>query len=69
MPRPRGRIKTARITVNLQPHEYATVLDLARKEDVPLAWLIRRAITDLIAKQEIAPQTLLPLSGFVRPQQ
>jgi len=58
MPRPRGRSKTARLTVNLEPREYAMLLALARTEDVPLAWLIRRAITELIAAH--APDQMQP---------
>ena len=49
MARPRGRSKTARLTVNLEPQEHAALIVLARQEDVPLAWIVRRAVTDLIA--------------------
>lgn len=36
MARPPGRSKTARLTVNLEPQEYASLRALARREDVPL---------------------------------
>lgn len=63
MARPRGRTKTARITVNLEPSEYASLLAVAHKEDVPLAWLIRRAVTELLASQTVAElQPELPLA-------
>lgn len=48
MARPRGRKKIARITVNLEEQEYAALVALARAEDLPLAWLIRRAVANMI---------------------
>jgi hypothetical protein len=63
MPRPRGRHKTARITVNFEPHEFAVVLELARKQDVPVAWLIRRAVIDVISREQEPLEPLLPLTG------
>jgi hypothetical protein len=44
MGRPRGRTKTARLTVNLEPREYDALRTLAREQDVPIAWLIRRSV-------------------------
>lgn len=62
MARPRGRTKTARLTVNLEPQEYASLQALARQADVPLAWLIRRAVTELLATNApAAPQSVPPL--------
>jgi len=58
MARPRGRKKIARITVNLEAQEYAALVALARAKDLPLAWLIRRAIANMItarSSSEVLP--------------
>ena len=62
MARPRGRTKTARLTVNLEPREYASLLALARREDVPLAWLIRRAVNVFLSSQPTDEPLKGPLS-------
>jgi hypothetical protein len=51
MGRPRGRKKVARITVNLEAREHAALVALAQAEDLPLAWLIRRAVANMILAQ------------------
>jgi hypothetical protein len=53
MARPRGRTKTARLTVNLEPREYDDLCALAREQDVPLAWLIRRAVSAFLASRTV----------------
>ena len=64
MARPRGRTKTARISVNLSPQEYACLVAMASQEEVPVGWIARRAIADLISKRGMdAPSQMgLPLS-------
>ena len=62
MARPRGRSKTARLTVNLEPQEHALLLAIARQGDVPVAWLLRRAVTEFLAAHGSASvQPELPL--------
>ena len=51
MARPRGRTKTARLTVNLEPREYETLRALAREQDVPLSWLIRRMVSAFLVSR------------------
>ena len=64
MPRPRGRIKTARVTVNLEDRAYSVLQAIADHEDVPIAQLARRAIMDFLAREEIKlNQPVLPLIG------
>jgi hypothetical protein len=56
-------VKTARLTVNLEQREYASLLALAKQEDVSIAWLIRRAIIEFLALQlETEMQPELPLA-------
>ena len=60
MARPKGRSKTARVTVNLDDRAYSTLLAIADHEDAPVAQVARRAIMDFLAREE-ASLTQLPL--------
>jgi predicted transcriptional regulator len=63
MARPRGDRKAARLSVSLDRRIHAQLCALARKNDVSAAWLIRRAVMDLIARDAQPGDTLeLPLS-------
>lgn len=53
MGRPRGRAKTARISVSFEPQVYAVLVDLAKHQDVPVAQVIRRAVAQLVAGQQV----------------
>ena len=44
MARPRGRGKPARLTVNLDRATHRSVVELAKREDVSVSWVVRRAI-------------------------
>ena len=48
MARPRGNRKTARISVSLDPGDYAVLAEIAREKDVSVAWLVRRAVGELV---------------------
>ena len=62
MARPRGRQKTARVTVNLEDQVYGALMAIAARHDAPLAWVVRRAVLDLIEREAPAiEQPLLPL--------
>ena len=62
MARPRGRTKTARVTVNLDDRAYAVLLTIASREDVPVGQVARRAVMDYLAQQEpTLRQAALPL--------
>lgn len=65
MARPKGKIKIARVTINLDEHAYAVLLALAAREDAPVAQIARKAVVDLIQREESSlDQGTLPL---VRP--
>lgn len=69
MARPRGRQKTARITVNLEDQVYGALMSIAAKNDAPLAWVVRRAVLDLIEKETAGTeQSSLPLVRSETPQ-
>jgi hypothetical protein len=62
MARPRGRIKTARVTVSLDDRAYAVLVTPADREDVPVGQVARRAVMDYLSKQEpLLTQQTLPL--------
>jgi hypothetical protein len=62
MSRPRGRSKTARVTVNLDDRAYAFLTTIATREDVPVGQVARRAVMDYLARQEASVnQPALPL--------
>ena len=62
MARPRGRIKTARVTVNLDDRAYTVLATIAGYEDVPVGQVARRAVMDYLARQEpTLRQSALPL--------
>lgn len=61
MARPRQNRKTVRTSVSLDEQMYADVFALANENDVSVAWLIRKAIAELLErrKDEFAPQLSL----------
>jgi hypothetical protein len=62
MARPRGRIKTNRVTVNLDDRAYAVLLTIAGREDVPVGQVARRAVVDYLKREELSlRQVALPL--------
>lgn len=72
MARPRGRCKTARVTINLEDRAYAALAALAGREDVPIGQVARRAVMDYLARQEpTLKQPVLPLirSTAARPEE
>ncbi|MXX88731.1 MAG: hypothetical protein F4213_03410 [Boseongicola sp. SB0677_bin_26] len=64
MARPRGRIKTARVTVNLDDRAYSALQTIADHEDAPVAQIARRAIMDFLVREgSRVQQPVLPLRG------
>ena len=62
MARPRGRQKTARLTVNLDDHVYGALQDIANRQDAALSWVVRRAVCDYIDRENSTDdQPALPL--------
>lgn len=43
--------KTARLSVSLDEQTYKALCDIARNDDVSVAWVIRRAVNDLVASR------------------
>ena len=66
MARPRGNRKTARLSISLDAGDYAVLTEIARKEDVSVAWVVRRAVGEIVrSHQEGATEPELPLAPNV----
>ena len=62
MARPRGRSKTAHLTVNLDDSAYSALCAVADHEDMPASQVARRAIVDFLIREEPSyGQRVLPL--------
>lgn len=61
MARPRENRKIARLTVTLDDQAHAVLATLARRQDVSVAWMIRRAVREFIERQTAPAQPELPL--------
>ncbi|MDE0229043.1 MAG: hypothetical protein OXJ62_09355 [Spirochaetaceae bacterium] len=63
MARPRGRTKTARLTVNLDERAFSALRVVASREDMPVSQIARRAIVDFLGREEPSfGQPSLPLT-------
>ena len=62
MVRPKGRQKTARVTINLDPNSYSILLAVAERNDAPVAQVARRAVIEFLRQEEPSiDQGRLPL--------
>lgn len=62
MARPKGHRKEARLSVSFDAADYAQLSALAARRDVSVAWLIRRAVQEMIrAEREAGENPQLPL--------
>lgn len=62
MPRPRGNRKEARLSVSFDERDYADLCAIARRNDVSVAWMVRRAVHALIQhEREAVTNPELPL--------
>ena len=61
MPRPKGKRVPVRLSVSMGAGVHAKLLQLADRQDVSLAWLIRKALAEFIERQEEDNQAELPL--------
>ncbi len=71
MARPRGRTKTARVTVNLDDQAFVTLQAVAEREGILVGQVARRAVMAFLAAQKPSlNQPTLPLirSTTARPE-
>ncbi|MGK9231952.1 ribbon-helix-helix protein, CopG family [Inquilinus limosus] len=65
MARPRGQRQAVRLSVTLDERDHATIQRLAADLDLSTAWLVRRAISEFVARHgaELEPELPLRRSG------
>lgn len=65
MARPRLNKKIVRTSVSLDEHMFNEVAQLAAQHDVSVAWLVRKAVAELLERRrdELGPQLPLLTSG------
>lgn len=66
MPRPQGERRTSRLSISLDPQTYAELRALAQRSDVSAAWMIRRAVTELLEPASRPKQLICPYAGDPR---
>lgn len=52
MARPKGIRKSERVSVSLDAEAHQALKDYAAQDDVSIAWLIRRAVNDMLGHRE-----------------
>ena len=63
MARPKGRIKTARVTINLDENVYNSLVVVAMRNDEPVAQVARKAVLDYLRREDPSvDQIALPLA-------
>ena len=66
MARPRGNRKTARLSVSLDAQDYEVLVEIASKQDVSVAWVVRRAVSEIVRSyRNGAAEPELPLAPKV----
>ena len=53
MATPRGHTEPAWLTVNLDPPTRASLVEIAKREDISVSWVIRCAIEALLARDRV----------------
>ena len=61
MSRPKGKRLPVRLSVSMDAAVHAKLSRLADRQDVSLAWMIRKALAELIERRETEEQAELPL--------
>ena len=64
MPRPRGKQLPNRLCVSFDKQAYADICVLSRESGVSVAWMVRRAVKELVSRHKNETlQSELPLQG------
>ena len=61
MPHARSKKKSVRLSVTLDEHEYAALTRLGEELDLSAAWMIRRAVSEVVARHRDGIEADLPL--------
>ncbi len=61
MARPKGKKPAVRLSVNLDPADHAELTRLAAQHDLSLAWMVRKAVSEFVARNADQDQPVLPM--------
>lgn len=62
MARPKGQKHPIRLSVSLDEKDHAVISRLAADMNLSTAWIVRRAVSEFVARHDGDPQSKLPLS-------
>ncbi|WP_432444561.1 ribbon-helix-helix domain-containing protein [Rhizobium leguminosarum] len=62
MARPRGQKHPVRLSVSLDEKDHAAISRLAADMNLSTAWVVRRAVSEFVARHDDGAQPELPLS-------
>ena len=69
MPRPKGRMLPHRVSVALTSDQLAALEELAASNSAPVAWLVRRAVSEFLEHSGYSEQQRLPVQGKDDPKE
>ena len=61
MARPKGKKPAVRLTIGLDPADHAELSQLAAQHDLSVAWMVRKAVSEFVARNADQEQPVLPL--------
>ena len=61
MARPKGKKPAVRLSISLDPADHAELSGLAAQNDLSVAWMVRKAVSEFIARNANQDQPVLPL--------
>ena len=61
MARPKGKKPVVRLTVGLDPADHAELSRLAEQYDLTVTWMVRKAVSEFVARNANHEQPVLPL--------
>ena len=65
MARPKGQKHPVRLSVSLDERDHAAISRLAADMNLSTAWIVRRAVSEFVARHDDGAQSELPLSRRV----
>ena len=61
MARPKGKKPAVRLSISLDATDHAELTRLAEQHDLSVAWVVRKAVSEFIARNANQDQPVLPL--------
>ncbi len=61
MARPKGKKPAVRLSISLNPADHAELSRLAEQHDLTVAWMVRKAVSEFVARNANQDQPVLPL--------